>query len=206
MNNINWIKKDRDEILNKFSEGGSIGAKLIKESFEGAKLVNVFCRDKGAYQGGEIAKQNELILEFNNGKMLGMANPDMNSVVYDLFYWPNVKEHAPPPMESQETATEELIGGCCVPTCCASSLSYVTLEIAGMDHPKKDKLDVIDKATNESLTEKYPIQYADSNLGYFVYLDRDTHDPKLVRNRKLEIRCPKVCSLTSIHGGFANSV
>ena len=27
-------------------------------------------------------------------------------------------------MESQETATEELNGGCCVSTCCASSSSY----------------------------------------------------------------------------------
>jgi hypothetical protein len=94
-------------------------------------------------------------------------------------------------MESQETVTEELMGGCRVSTCCASSLSYVTLEIAGMDHPKKSELDVIDTATNKSLTEKYPIQYADSNLGYFVYLDKNTHEPKLVKNRELEIRCPK---------------
>ena len=60
-----------------------------------------------------------------------------------------------------------------------------------MDHPKKGSLIVIDKSTNEPLPEKYAIQYADSNLGYFVYLDGDTHDPKLVRNKNLEIRCPK---------------
>ena len=103
----------------------------------------------------------------------------------------NVKEHAPPSMESTTAAKEPPEGGCRGSTCCASSLSYVTLDIAGMDHPKKGRLIVIDKATNEPLPEKYAIQYADSNLGYFVYLDRDTHDPKLVRNRKLEIRCPK---------------
>jgi hypothetical protein len=35
----------------------------------------------------------------------------------------NVKEHAPPQMESQETVTEELHGGCRVSSCCASSIS-----------------------------------------------------------------------------------
>jgi len=33
----------------------------------------------------------------------------------------NVKEHAPPPLKSDCAATEELHGGCCVSTCCASS-------------------------------------------------------------------------------------
>jgi len=75
MNHNNWIKKDRAEILDGFSEVGSIGAKFIKESFEGVKLINVFCRDKGEYEGGKISKQSELILEFNNGKMLGIGNP-----------------------------------------------------------------------------------------------------------------------------------
>ena len=40
-------------------------------------------------------------------------------------FWTNVKEHAPPQMESQETATEELIGGCCVSACCASSFDFL---------------------------------------------------------------------------------
>ena len=36
-----------------------------------------------------------------------------------MVYLPNVKEHAPPPLESQETATEELNGGCRGSSCCA---------------------------------------------------------------------------------------
>ena len=33
----------------------------------------------------------------------------------------NVKEHAPPPLESDCAATEELHGGCCVSSCSESS-------------------------------------------------------------------------------------
>ena len=42
----------------------------------------------------------------------------------------NVKEHAPPPLESESAATEELHGGCCVSSCSESSFGDAAKSIS----------------------------------------------------------------------------
>ena len=52
------------------------------------------------------------------------------TVAIPYLFLANVKEHTPPPLESEGSATEELHGGCCVSSCSDSSLLESFLRIA----------------------------------------------------------------------------
>ena len=56
------------------------------------------------------------ILEKENARLAGKIS-EMESISLA-----NVKEHAPPPLESESAATEGLHGGCCVSSCSESSI------------------------------------------------------------------------------------
>jgi hypothetical protein len=49
---------------------------------------------------------------------------------FNVKFLPNVKEHAPPPLESESAATEVLHGGCCVSSCSLSSIREAMLYAA----------------------------------------------------------------------------
>jgi hypothetical protein len=65
-----------------------------------------------------------------------------------------------------------------------------TLDIVGMDHPKRGQIIIRDKTTKKSLLDKYHPQYVDTNKGYFVNLRGEDHEPEIVFNDNLEILCP----------------
>ena len=65
----------------------------------------------------DLSQVDQAVFVLNELHIIMKNENETNGAAAPLQSLPNVKEHAPPPLESDCAATEELHGGCCVSSC-----------------------------------------------------------------------------------------
>jgi hypothetical protein len=80
-------KKDRKELLDDFDNTNTIGHDPITHVFGGSCLRTAYyARKKTGCNDKPLQAQREILLEFDNGLMLGVCNQKEDQYVCDLYY------------------------------------------------------------------------------------------------------------------------